>query len=333
MAPRVSVCIPTLKRLEVLKRAVRSVFAQTCQDWELVISDDEDPPGETWEYLRELPKQDSRVRVMQNPGPHGQVPNINRALLEARGAWIKPLHDDDVLRPECLETLLRATQDLPSVVMVSGLAAHYSEGRLVRNWRRRGRAPLELIEQRYTHLGMYLQDCNVGLPTQLMVHRKAIERGALFEEVPGVLLAVDVLWHCAVLRHGDLLFVNQVLVEYHQDRGTITSLASAPAGQIDAEHPILLRRELEGVDPSLKPPPLAVVLQTAKCIRALHRLKNREAGQAIRLFWQVRRARAWTLAARWVVNQAFPGVLHVVPRVAVNPREAGPPQFGLPTQT
>ena len=156
--------------------------------WELLISDDEDPPGETWDYLQQLPERDSRVRVMRNPGPHGQVPNINSTFRHARGTWIKPLHDDDVLRPECLETLLLSTRGSPSVVMVSSLFERYFLGRHVPSLRRRGRAPVELIRQRYIHLGMYLQDCNVGLPSQVMVHRKAIEEGALFEDVPGVIL-------------------------------------------------------------------------------------------------------------------------------------------------
>ena len=201
-SPSVSVCIPTYKRTILLRRAVASVFAQTYKDWELLISDDEEPPGETWDYLLELPKQDPRVRVMRNSGAHGQVENTNSTFRYARGTWLKPLHDDDVLRPECLETLLLATRQCPSVVMVSSLFERYSRGGHVRNWRRRGRAPVELIRQRYIHLGMYLQDCNVGLPSQVMVHRKAIEQGALFENVPGIVSGVDTAWNIAVLRHG-----------------------------------------------------------------------------------------------------------------------------------
>lgn len=314
-SPGVSVCIPAYKRPASLKRAVASVFAQTYKQWELLISDDEDPPGETWDYLRELPKRDSRVRVMRNPGPHGQVPNINRTLLRARGTWIKPLHHDDLLRPECLETLLLSTRGFPSVVMVSCLFDRYFLGRHVRTWRRRGRAAVELIPQRYIHLGMYLQDCNPGLPTQVMVHRKAIEQGALFEDVPGVISGVDTLWDCSVSRYGDLLLVNKVLVEHHQDAGTIT--ASLTAGQLEAEDPIALRRELECIDPALKPPPLTVVLQMVRCLRAVHCLKSGKLAESLRFLRQVRHPSAWLLIARWALAQAFPGGFHVAPRIPV----------------
>jgi hypothetical protein len=314
-SPGVSVCIPAYKRPVEIRRAVASVFAQTYRDWELVISDDEDPAGATWEYLRELPKQDSRVRVMQNPGPHGQVPNMNRTLQCARGTWVKPLHHDDALRPECLETLLLATRGSPSVVIVSSLFDYYSSGRHVRTLTRGGTAAVEIVPQRYIHLGMYLQDCSVGLPSQVMVHRKSIEHGALFEEVPGVISSVDVLWNCAVSKYGDLALVNKALVEHHQDAGTIT--ASLGTGQLEAEYPIALQRELECIDPSLKPPPLSVVLEMVGCMRALHHLKAGEMGDALRRLLKVRHPYAWFLIARWLLAQSFPGKFHVAPRIPV----------------
>ena len=38
--PLVSVIMPTFNRLQWLRPAVRSVFDQTLEDWELVIADD-----------------------------------------------------------------------------------------------------------------------------------------------------------------------------------------------------------------------------------------------------------------------------------------------------
>lgn len=48
----ISVAIPTYRRLPMLRRAIESVFAQTYADWEVVISDDEAPSGETWDFSR-----------------------------------------------------------------------------------------------------------------------------------------------------------------------------------------------------------------------------------------------------------------------------------------
>ena len=40
---RISVVMPTYKRPDLLPRAVQSVLAQTFGDWELIVTDDEDP--------------------------------------------------------------------------------------------------------------------------------------------------------------------------------------------------------------------------------------------------------------------------------------------------
>lgn len=317
--PTVSVCIPTYKRPQLLPRAAASVFAQTWTDWELVISDDEDPPGETWRYLEKLQGQDRRVRILRNDGEHGQAPNTNRTLQAARGTWLKPLHDDDALRPDCLETLVAAARHLPSAVMVSGRIAQYSDGRLVADGKPRRGARLEMIPQRYVHLAMYLQDCHAGVPTQVIVHRKAIEQGALLADTPGIVSSVDALWNCEVLKHGDLLFLNRVVAERHQGHETTTS--GLTAGQLASEHPIVLRKELENIDPMLKPPPLRVALGMAKCIGALYEFRNRRFAAGLRLAWSSGSLKAWMLTARWAGNQTFPGRWHAVRRVTVDAGE------------
>jgi len=317
--PGASICIPTYKRCHLLKRAVASVFAQTFKDWELLISDDEDPSGETWEYLLKLEKTDSRIRVMTNPGEHGQAPNMNRLLVLARAPWVKPLYDDDVLRPDCLETLLLAVRGLPSVALVSCLCDSYSHGKRLRNLRRRGRAELELVPQRYVHLGMYLQDCPCGVPSQVMVKRQAIEKGALFEQVRGIVSSVDAWWNCSVLRHGDLLFVNKVLVEFHQ--GSHDSITRSVRDTLEEEYAPVLQWELQHIDRALNPPPLPIVMQMVKCVRALHHLRSRRMAEALRLVGQLRHPSAFFLLTRWILNQIFPGRFHVAPRNAVSLRE------------
>lgn len=314
--PAVSVCIPTYRRLQLLRRAVDSVFAQTCDDWELLISDDEDPPGETWEYLQQLPRRDPRVRILRNLGAHGEGANMNNLLLQARGPWVKPLYDDDALRPECLETLLSAVRGLPSVVLVSCLFDVYLDGKRIGSLPRRGKWPLQLIPQRYAHLGMYLQDCRVPVPTSLLVSRRAIEAGALYRQAPGLVYFTDAWWCCSVLRHGDLLLVEKVLAEFHQ--GAHESLTKRADEWADDECPMVLGEELRYIDPALNPPPLPVVVQMVKCMRALHYVKLGRLAKSVRIVRQVRNPYALLLLARWALSRIFPGRFHVAPRIPVH---------------
>ena len=42
-APKVSVIIPTFRRPDLLKRAIKSVLEQTFQDFEIIVVDDNNP--------------------------------------------------------------------------------------------------------------------------------------------------------------------------------------------------------------------------------------------------------------------------------------------------
>jgi glycosyltransferase involved in cell wall biosynthesis len=94
--PTVSVIMPTFNRLEFLRPAIQSVFAQTLADWELIIADD-GSAAETRAYLESL--DDPRVKViwLGHSGRPSAVSNI--ALREARGDYIAFLDSDDLWLP------------------------------------------------------------------------------------------------------------------------------------------------------------------------------------------------------------------------------------------
>jgi glycosyltransferase involved in cell wall biosynthesis len=104
--PAVSVILPTFNRLQYLRPAVDSVFAQTFEDWELVIADDGSASA-TSSYL-ETVSSHPRVRLMRLP--HTGNPSIvrNAALRAARGEYIAFMDSDDVWLPRKLEIQLEA---------------------------------------------------------------------------------------------------------------------------------------------------------------------------------------------------------------------------------
>src|SRR5262249_39927454 len=185
--PFITVAIPTYRRLPMLRRAVESVFAQTFTDWEIVISDDETPRGETWNFLETLAKSDARIRPIINGDPHGASFNHNNALRAARGQWIKFLHDDDFLKPNCLEVLAHIVRTYREAIAVSCACEHFLNGKLVGPFYRRDRAVLERMEPGDALLAMYILDeAGWALPTQQMVHRSVVDGGVLFEKAPGI---------------------------------------------------------------------------------------------------------------------------------------------------
>jgi len=110
-SPEVSIVLPTFNRLQFLRTAVDSVFAQTFPDWELIVADD-GSQGETAAYLAELADL-PRIKVLRLTHT-GNVPAVrNAACREARGEYIAFLDSDDVWLPEKLALQLASLRARP----------------------------------------------------------------------------------------------------------------------------------------------------------------------------------------------------------------------------
>ena len=109
VVPQISVCIPTYNGREHLKECIESIRAQTFEDFEALICDDQSADG-TLDFARELAAGDARFRLIKNPRRFGLVGNWNNCIRQARGEWIKFVFQDDVVMPRCLEMLLAACQ-------------------------------------------------------------------------------------------------------------------------------------------------------------------------------------------------------------------------------
>jgi glycosyltransferase involved in cell wall biosynthesis len=111
LRPTVSVILPTFNRLQYLRHAVDSVFAQTYADWELVIADD-GSDEETRAYLNSLALL-PRVRMLwlAHSGNPGAMRNA--AMREARGDYFAFLDSDDLWMPSKLEIQMSALRAGP----------------------------------------------------------------------------------------------------------------------------------------------------------------------------------------------------------------------------
>jgi len=92
MLPRVSVVIPTRGRPELAGRAVRSVLAQSFEDFEIVVVID-GPDRETADVLRRF--REKRLHVVHLAENVGGSEARNIGVRFARGQWIALLDDDD----------------------------------------------------------------------------------------------------------------------------------------------------------------------------------------------------------------------------------------------
>jgi glycosyltransferase involved in cell wall biosynthesis len=110
MAATVTIILPVFNRLHYLRAAVDSVLAQTFQDWELLIADDESG-AETQQYMRDLSASAGpRVKVLslKHVGNPDAVRNI--ALREAQAPYVAFLDSDDLWLPRKLQAQLASLQ-------------------------------------------------------------------------------------------------------------------------------------------------------------------------------------------------------------------------------
>lgn len=124
--PKISVCIPTYGRAEVLPKVIGSVLAQTFKDFEIFISDDASPDN-TEEIVKEF--SDTRIRYHRNKKNLGVRDNWNFTVKNANGEYVFKLDDDDYIHPCFLEktiSLLKKHHNIGSVYTGFYYAKNYN---------------------------------------------------------------------------------------------------------------------------------------------------------------------------------------------------------------
>lgn len=106
----VSVIMPTYKCGHYIGESIKSVQAQTYQEWELIVVDDCSGDG-TVEIVLELGKKDERIRLFQNGSNRGAAFTRNMALSNAKGKWIAFLDSDDLWEPTKLEKQIQFMEE------------------------------------------------------------------------------------------------------------------------------------------------------------------------------------------------------------------------------
>jgi glycosyltransferase involved in cell wall biosynthesis len=109
----IAFAIPYYRGLSYLEEALRSLQAQTFEDWEAVIVDDLGP--ESAEKLV-AGLSDPRIRYLRNETNLGLAANWNRAIERTTAPLVTVFHCDDVLEPNYAETMVRLMRENPSAI-------------------------------------------------------------------------------------------------------------------------------------------------------------------------------------------------------------------------
>jgi glycosyltransferase involved in cell wall biosynthesis len=141
----VTVVIPHYDQPQYLDECLRSLLAQTFQDWEAIVVDDVSTMGDTGQTISRL--GDKRIRLIRHEYNRGLGAARNTGFRAASSPFILPVDADDCLHPEFLEATVHILLEHPEVDCV------HTEFQLFGNssqiWRFEIRSPREMLEEQW----------------------------------------------------------------------------------------------------------------------------------------------------------------------------------------
>lgn len=215
-ARAVSVIIPTFNTARYLDEALRSVFAQTFGDFEVIVINDGSP--DTAELERVLTPYGPAVTYLKqdNRGPSSAR---NLGIRQACGRYIALLDSDDVWEPEYLAFQVARFEADPT------LAVSYTNARIFGDSLDAGRNYMDVhpSDGEVTLCSLIEQRCNVL--SGAVVRREALFSAGLYNETLRIAEDLD-LWLRIVAQGGRIVYDRRPLCHYrkHDKSSTLDPL-------------------------------------------------------------------------------------------------------------
>jgi glycosyltransferase involved in cell wall biosynthesis len=211
--PLITIGVPTRNRSALLKKCLESIFAQTYQNIEVLVSDNAST-DDTLAVLQSV--GDSRLRILSNPEDIGASENFANCVREARGDYLVLVSDDNTLDPLFLEKcarLIRQAPGLPIVLAAFDIAVlnefHRHQRRIVP-----GSLSRTLSTGIWGGTGL-LKECFTGrltaAPLSVVVRTDLMRESHLFSS--GYQCAADTGWFQALLE-GQAGLINERCAVY-----------------------------------------------------------------------------------------------------------------------
>ena len=223
--PLVSVCVFTFNSTSTIVETLDSIYNQTYENIELIISDDcsKDNTIEVcqgWLSTHSSRFRDTRiVTVEKNTGTNA---NVNRGYRAANGVWVKPFAGDDILKPNAIDVLVSYCIKNGCEVCISKVDFFGDDDRIAQKI-----ISYDMFYARYKDLSvkqkynLLLGTCVLPTPSMILSKRLIEELGYLdeslrvYEEWP---------WLLKILEYGyDIPYIEDKLILYRCVNGSLSS--------------------------------------------------------------------------------------------------------------
>ncbi|HLZ72522.1 MAG TPA: glycosyltransferase family 2 protein [Dehalococcoidia bacterium] len=221
-APSVVICMATYNPpMELFEAQIRSIQAQTYDDWVCIISDDCSRP-DLYVKIQRIVRNDKRFLLLRNSSNLGYYYNFERCLayVPADARFIAMADQDDKWYPWKLAALIERFR--PGVMLA------YSDMRIVNRdgkvlapsyWMRRGNNFRDLPR-------LVLENCITGAAS--MFRRELLANALPFPPKVGSIFH-DHWLGCAALAGGRIAYVARPLYDYVQHDENVIGVWNAPA--------------------------------------------------------------------------------------------------------
>ena len=132
---KITIHTATYNRAYILGKAYESLRAQTCKDFEWIISDDGSIDN-TEELVSEWQKQENGFVIIYSKLPHVGFPRaLNDGIRLANTKWFMMLDSDDYILPETIETIIPWLNEIEDEDYMAGIGITrcYPDGSFMKN--------------------------------------------------------------------------------------------------------------------------------------------------------------------------------------------------------
>lgn len=124
--PKISVLMGIYNCVSTLQEALDSLYAQTFQDFEIILCEDGSSDN-TYELALKNQKEHSNIVLLRNPKNLGLNQTLNNCLAAAKGEYCARMDGDDISMPNRFEVENKFLDEHPEYAIVSSPMEYFDE--------------------------------------------------------------------------------------------------------------------------------------------------------------------------------------------------------------
>ncbi len=216
----ITICIPTYKNPDLLRRLLTSISIQTFTDYEIVCTDDT-PNNDIKKVISEYSDRLSII-YHQNSPALGSPANWNKAISLARGEWVKIMHGDDWFADE---------MSLQQFADKTGTDAKFLFSAFEKESAELHRLSFQQQKSLRKNPSILFGNNFIGHPSVIMVHRSV---SLLYDE--NLKWIVDFEYYLRCLQQTNFTYIDRACVKIGTSPIQLTQLIKTDHKTVVSEH-------------------------------------------------------------------------------------------------